>query len=107
MQVEEPTTAPSIEFDGEDIIINLAPGLSEAFENECGEGDSPDGHNNYGNCHGLAEDGRLVGSATYYIGVAWQVDPDTGNEAQTDSVSADIVFEIEQHRNNPSPFPTP
>lgn len=63
-----------------------------------------DGHQNYGLCHGLASDGRLVGSVTYYFGVHWQIDPDAGNEIQTDSLAADISFDIEQHRNNPTPF---
>lgn len=103
-EVEEPTTASSIALDGDDIIINLAPGLAEAFgEAEC-SGAPADGHNDYGNCHGLAADGRLVGSATYYIGVAWQMDPTTGNEAQTDGISADIIFEITQQRNQPNPY---
>lgn len=103
-QVEEPTTANSISLSGEDIIINLAPGLAEAYgQAEC-DGAPADGHNGYGLCHGLASDGRLVGSATYYIGVAWELDPATGNEAQTDSISADIAFDITQQRNQPNPY---
>ena len=112
-EYEENTTAQSV-FVGDEITVILYPGLAEAYGDECLDengqpllGVSPDGHNDYGLCHGLAEDGRLVGSTTYYIGVAWELDPDTGNEAQTDSVRADIAFEVEQHRNNPSPFPSP
>lgn len=102
--VEEPTTADSIELSGPDILINLAPGLAEAYaQSEC-NGAPADGHNNYGLCHGLASDGRLVGSATYYIGVAWELDPATGNEAQTDGVSADFNFDITQQRNQPNPY---
>ena len=103
---EEPTTAQSIGFDGEDIVIFLAPGLAEAYADpECTEAAAPaDGHNDYDICHGLASDGRLVGSATYYIGVSWEIDENTGNEAQTDSVSADISFDITQHRNQPNPY---
>lgn len=65
---------------------------------------SADGHNDYGTCHGLAEDGRMVGSTTYYFGLNWKLPLETGNEVQTDSLSGDLSFEVEQHRNNPSPF---
>ena len=65
-------------------------------------------------CPGLNADGHLTGSITYYIGVAWcfgswddqgncdgaQVD----NTPQTDSLSGDIIFEVEQYRNNDNPF---
>jgi len=65
------------------------------------------GHNDYGLCHGLARDGRMVGSTTYYFGLAWNLDLDgTGNEVQTDEYTADLTFRVEQHRNNPNPFPT-
>jgi len=67
-------------------------------------GPSPDGHNNYGPCHGLAADGRMVGSTTYYIGWEWQFDPLAENDAQTDSLTADMKFEVVQHRNNPNPW---
>jgi hypothetical protein len=46
----------------------------------------------------------MVGSTTYYFGLAWSVPDDVGNEAQTDSLNADLTFEVEQHRNNPIPF---
>jgi len=66
---------------------------------------SPDGHNDYDYCHGFAEDGRMVASTTYYFGLAWDLDLDaTGNEVQTDSYVADMIFQVEQHRNNPTPF---
>lgn len=110
---EEETAAQVISQVGNDIVLSLAPGLAEAYLDECTTegvplaGVSPDGHNSYGLCHGLAEDGRMVGSSTYYIGVAWSLNPNTGNEAQTDGVSADISFEIEQYRNNPTPFLAP
>ena len=61
-----------------------------------------DGHNKYGTCHGLAVDGRLVGSATYYFGMAWQVPYTVGNEAQSDGFTGDLKFEVVQHRNNPN-----
>ena len=80
---------------------------------------SPDGHNSYGLCQGLAEDGRIVGSTTYYFGTAWCVgtfvDGDhpldapescdgstASNQAQGDSLVADSVYEVVQHRNNPN-----
>ncbi|MBI2121534.1 MAG: hypothetical protein HYT98_00275 [Candidatus Sungbacteria bacterium] len=63
-----------------------------------------DGHNDYGVCHGLAADGRMVGSTTYYLGLAWELPLTTGNDVQTDSLSGDVTFEVEQHRNNPDPF---
>jgi predicted ribosomally synthesized peptide with SipW-like signal peptide len=66
-----------------------------------------DGHTNYTLCHGLAADGRMVASATYYFGIGWDLPLETGNEAQTDEFVGDISFEIEQYRNNPVPFTTP
>jgi len=62
------------------------------------------GNTNYGTCHGLAVDGRMVGSATYYFGLEWSVPDTVGNEAQTDSLNATLEFQVEQHRNNPTPF---
>ena len=81
----------------------LLPAIQKARERGCTE--SPvDGHTDYESCHGLSRDGRLVGSATYYFGIRWGIRPNVGNEIQTDSLGADISFEIEQHRNNPLPF---
>lgn len=62
------------------------------------------GQTSYGLCHGLAADGRMVASATYYFGIAWELPVSTGNEAQTDVFEGDIAFEVEQVRNNPTPF---
>lgn len=59
------------------------------------------GDTDYDGCHGLAADGRMVGSATYYFGMGWAVPTSVGNEAQTDSLTADMIFEVVQHRNNP------
>ncbi|OGF65264.1 hypothetical protein A2Z53_03240 [Candidatus Giovannonibacteria bacterium RIFCSPHIGHO2_02_42_15] len=64
------------------------------------------GHNNYDSCHGLADDGRMVGSVTYYFGLWWTIPTTVGNEAQTDSLTADLSFQAVQHRNNPRPTPT-
>lgn len=83
------------------MTYNLSEALSSAFQNYC-DGESPDGHDQYGPCQGLAEDGRLVGSTTYYFGVDWNINPQAGNEIQTDSLSADISFDVVQHRNNPN-----
>lgn len=58
------------------------------------------GHTDYGLCHGLADDGRMVGSVTYYWGLAWNIPADAGNEIQTDSLTLDMIFEAVQHRNN-------
>lgn len=101
-QDREPEFNPeAIRRDDGSIVIDLTDVLVEAAEDFVCDGD---GHEGYGPCHGLAADGRLVGSATYYIGVAWGLDIDAGNEVQTDSLTADISFDIEQHRNNPGPF---
>lgn len=66
-----------------------------------------DGNTNYASCHGLAQDGRMVKSTTYYFGLAWELPLDeTLNDAQTDEYSTDMTFYVEQHRNNPDPFPS-
>ena len=95
-------------FWDETLIGNLGPFelkevLSVAYDlMGCND---PDGNTNYGVCHGFAEDGRMVESTTYYFGLAWELPLDeTGNDAQTDSYSADMTFMVEQHRNNPNPF---
>ena len=66
-----------------------------------------DGHHEYGLCHGIAKDGRLVGSVTYYIGWKWILPGTVGNEVQSDSLMGDMTFTAEQHRNNPPPPPAP
>lgn len=48
--------------------------------------------------------GKLVGDSTAYYGISWKVDPLTGNEAQSDSFSADVQFSVEQYRNQ---YPKP
>ncbi len=52
-------------------------------------------------CQGIAEDGRLVGSTTYYVGVDWSLPAQTGNEVQSDTLQADLEFNVVQRRNNP------
>ena len=91
--------------------VNLKDVLSNAWENgewddgefNCEDDASNDGHNSYDECHGLASDGRMVGSTTYYFGFAWELPLSTNNSVQTDSLGGDLGFEVEQHRNNPSP----
>ena len=81
-----------------DVFFDIDTAMMDAARaNECRE----DGHNEYGRCHGLAWDGRLVGSVTYYIGWMWRFDVDAGNEAQTDMLGGDMWFKAVQHRNNP------
>ena len=44
--------------------------------------------------------GALAGGSTAYLGVSWSLPLATGNEAQTDSLTGDISFEVVQSRNN-------
>ena len=91
---------PSVGVQGETVLSSV---LSSAYEDDCDDnGFSVDGHNNYGVCHGLAQDGRMVGSTTYYLGLAWKLPLTTGNEVQTDSLGGDVTFNVVQHRNNPT-----
>ena len=85
---------------------DIAEVLSEAYNYSCAgnESVSADGHNDYNLCHGLASDGRMVGSTTYYFGLAWDFPLDSGNDAQTDEYTADLTFQVEQHRNQSNPF---
>ncbi len=53
---------------------------------------------------GITEDGRLVGSVTYYMGVAWRASTALGNIAQTDGWGADLTFEVTQARNQVDPY---
>ena len=41
------------------------------------------------------------------FGIAWRLPEEVGNAVQTDGVEASIEFQVEQQRNNPSPFPGP
>lgn len=89
---------------------NLADVLGPAYATFCTGEASPspaaNGNNNYGFCHGLAADGRMVGSTTYYFGLAWSLPTTVGNEVQTDSLTADMSFDVVQWRNNPAPNPS-
>ncbi len=82
--------------------FDLSLVLSGAYNLYCRGNADPSGHNNYEFCHGLAEDGRMVGSTTYYFGVKWELPIETGNNVQTDSFSGDMEFVVVQHRNNPT-----
>ena len=46
--------------------------------------------------------GQLKGDETTCLGVMWRVPSETGNIIQTDSVTGDIEFYVEQVRNNPT-----
>ena len=94
-----------------ELISNLGPFdlkvvLGGAYALYCADDPSndPTGHNDYDFCQGLAADGRMVKSTTYYFGLAWDFPLETGNDAQTDEYTADMTFKVEQHRNNPAPF---
>jgi len=85
---------------------NIWPALAAVWNAYCSTS-NPQGANNYGPCQGIAQDGRLVGSTTYYFGLAWSIPTTVGNEAQTDSLNANLVFQAVQQRNNPAnPNPT-
>ena len=75
--------------------------LAAGFGLYCPNSDAT-GDTDYESCHGLAQDGRMVGSTTYYFGLAWNIPAETGNEIQTDSLVLDMTFEAAQHRNNPN-----
>lgn len=76
-----------------------AEALAYAYDNyQCAGGGS-----NNDRCLGLTSDGHIVGGITYYIGVNWELPSTVTDIVQTDSLLADITFEIEQYRNNPSP----
>ncbi len=55
--------------------------------------------------------GQVQPDQTIYYGVEWWVPAEVGNIIQTDSLTADITFEAEQVRHNPTPSwnttPTP
>ena len=83
--------------------LNIWEGLAAAYvANSCaGSGKLDDIATT---CPGLGPDGQVIGSFTYYFGLDWELPEDVGNEVQSDSLSADMTFEAEQYRNNPTPF---
>ena len=42
----------------------------------------------------------ISSSEVHYLGVAWRVPEEVGNIIQSDSLDADITFEVEQYRHN-------
>ena len=65
-------------------------------------------------CPGMYSDGRIEGGTTYYLALQWcygAFDTATNtcdgsnvnNVSQSDRLMSDIVFQAEQHRNNPNP----
>ena len=105
---DEPTLITPGDVDAHGETHNIWEGLAAVYDAYCAGPNPPNpignptGANEYGTCQGIAEDGRLVGSTTYYFGLAWEIPEDVGNEAQTDSLTADLSFEAVQHRNNPT-----
>ncbi|MBI4049803.1 MAG: hypothetical protein HY395_03270 [Candidatus Doudnabacteria bacterium] len=100
----EPVVYTEAVLDNGDNEVDLASILSNTFESVC-EGDAnEDGDDDYGYCHGIAEDGRLVGSTTYQFGLMWSIPTSVGNEAQTDSFGGDVVLSVAQHRNQSNPY---
>jgi predicted ribosomally synthesized peptide with SipW-like signal peptide len=99
----EPVLIQPGQVDADEEIHNIWEGLQLAYQQGSCTGDGtlegPD-------CPGLAPDGRMIGSITYFFGLAWMLPEDVGNEVQTDSLTADMTFEVMQHRNAPTPFPT-
>lgn len=96
-QEGEPTliTEGTIDEGGE--THNIWEGLAASYLiNQCsGDGALSD------ECPGLAPDGRMIGSITYYFGLGWILPEVTGNEVQGDSLSATMEFQVVQARNNP------
>ena len=50
--------------------FELSEVLSAAYALMCSNS-APNGNTNYDLCHGIAQDGRMVESTTYYFGLAW------------------------------------
>jgi len=46
----------------------------------------------------------LPGNATTCFGVEWSLPVSVGNDVQTDSTGATMEFQVQQSRNNPTPF---
>jgi hypothetical protein len=47
-----------------------------------------------GICNGIAKDGRMVESTTYYYGFGWKLPAEVGNEVQTDGLKFNLGFEV-------------
>jgi len=91
-------TEGTVDLEGE--IHNIWQGLAAVYAANSCQGDGSE----LSDCPGLTSDGHMVGSITYYFGIGWELPETVGNEVQTDSLVADMIFEVEQYRNNPIPF---
>ena len=99
LQETEPilVTPGTLDVGGETLPIWL--GLATWAGNACaGDGSSTS------DCPGLTSDGHMVGSITYYFGLGWELPDTTGNEAQSDSLVADLRIDVQQHSNKPFPL---
>lgn len=87
----------TLDEDGE--ILPIWLGLASAYNsNGCQDDGSVES-----DCPGLTLDGHMIGSITYYFGLAWTLPDEVDDIVQTDSLEADMRFEVEQYRNNPGP----
>ncbi len=85
---EDPTEGDNIKNSGEPTII------SSGTIDESGE---------IWNFKDL-DDAYLPSGNTAYFGIDWSLPSTVGNIVQTDSMSATMEFQVEQKRNNPTPF---
>lgn len=51
--------------------------------------------------------GMIPGCENYYIGFSWMVPFEVGNEIQSDMVQFDVIFSVEQYRNQSDPASNP
>lgn len=68
--------------------------VRKIYKNICDPADKDgDGKNTKdGICNGIAKDGRMAESTTYYYGFGWKLPADAGNEVQTDSLVFNLGF---------------
>ncbi|MBI5139500.1 hypothetical protein HZA26_02735 [Candidatus Nomurabacteria bacterium] len=127
-------SVPSATFDGE-LAQNLKfaawaddgdnvweTGEPLLFSNQSGPASDVLGGKTYALADSVTGPGPLPGGSTSYIGLAWCAGTQTvdtgantiscdgagmGNDTQTDSMTADVAFRVEQHRNNPNFLCTP
>src|SRR3972149_7298646 len=88
-QAEEPELVSQGTLDAGSETHNIWQGLAAVFALQ---GARP----------GIVSDGRMVGSTTYYFGIDWELPEGVGNVIETDSLVANMSFQVVQHRNNPS-----
>ncbi len=105
-QTEDPTEGDNIHNGAYERVLYTGP-LYPAYlaENTCAQMTGSASQDDANLSTGWIEVGdKLIGNTTYYIGVAWNVPFEVGNEIQGDSMKANIKFEIEQARHNTAPF---